>query len=49
MEISEKLACEIIVGIQAITPLIAEKLARVYGIKSQYWLDMQTSFDAKRI
>jgi addiction module HigA family antidote len=49
MEISEKLACEIIVGIQTITPLIAEKLARVFGIKSQYWLDMQTNFDAKKI
>jgi len=48
MEISEKMACEIIVGQQAITPLIAERLARVYGIKSQYWLDMQATYDTKK-
>jgi addiction module HigA family antidote len=48
MQISEKAACEIIVGRQAITPLIAEGLARIYGIKSQYWLDMQATYDAKK-
>ena len=48
MEISEKMACEIIVGQQAITPLITERLARVYGINSQYWLDMQATYDTKK-
>jgi plasmid maintenance system antidote protein VapI len=28
--------------------MIAEGLARIYGIKSQYWLDMQASYDAKK-
>jgi addiction module HigA family antidote len=48
MEISEKMACEIIVGQQTITPLIAERLARVYGINSQYWLDMQATYDTRK-
>jgi|GEM_PF-2381509 addiction module HigA family antidote len=48
MQISEKTACEIIVGQQAITPTLAESLAKVFGIKSEYWLDMQESWNEKR-
>lgn len=48
MEISEKKACEIIVGQQVITPMIADRLAKVYGINSKYWLDMQATFDEKK-
>jgi addiction module HigA family antidote len=48
MGISEKVACEILVGIQPITPSIADKLASLYGIQSQHWLDMQASYNAQR-
>ncbi len=48
MQISEKMACEIIVGKQPITPHLADHLARVLGIKSQYWLDMQAAYEARK-
>jgi addiction module HigA family antidote len=48
MQISEKTACEIIVGHQAITPMLAENLAKVLGIKSEYWLEMQATYDERR-
>ena len=48
MGISEKFACEIIVGIQPITTTLADKLANVYGIPSHHWLEMQTLYDSKK-
>ena len=48
MGISEKFACEIIVGIRPVTASIADKLAKVYGIPSHYWLEMQTLHDSKK-
>jgi addiction module HigA family antidote len=47
MQISEKLACEIIVGIQPITPALAESLAKVFGVKSDCWLEMQAAWDSR--
>ena len=48
MQVSERMACEIIVGQQAITPELAENLARIFGIKSQHWLEMQATYDARK-
>ena len=48
MGISEKLACEILVGIQPITPMLADKLAVLYGVQSQYWLEMQALYNSKK-
>ena len=46
MQISEKMACELISGKMQITPVLAERLATLYGVKKEYWLGMQASFDA---
>ena len=48
MGISEKLACEILVGIQPITPMLADKLAILYGVQSQHWLEMQALYNSKK-
>jgi addiction module HigA family antidote len=47
MQISEKDACEIIVGQKPITQNLAKSLERVFGIKSEYWIGMQLEWERK--
>ncbi|NML21523.1 HigA family addiction module antidote protein [Pseudoflavitalea sp. G-6-1-2] len=49
MNISRKQLSEVVNGIASITPEMAVRIERAFGVEAQVWLDLQSRFDVYKV
>ena len=49
MDVSRKQLSEVVNGIAAITPEMAVRIEKAFGVDAQLWLDLQARFDVRKV